>query len=109
MTLAIVAAMVCGSCAQFEPRPGDRFNPTRLANGVYELYFHQGCDTPYNGEYRADSVYVVAFGEPDERIFRKSSRQDAVRYAQQLGGGYKAKSFGTTQLCEAAMLAVFGK
>lgn len=88
------------------PKAATKYEPKRLANGVYELFHHQGCDRPYNGKHRADAVYVIAIGTEDERIFRKADRGEAVRYAKKLNTSIS--SFGVNQLCQDAMLPIFG-
>lgn len=98
--------MACGTCNQYTPKAATKYEPKRLANGVYELYYHQGVDRPYNGKHRADAVYVVAIGTEDEKIFRKADRGEAVRYAKSLDT--TLSPFAVTQLAEPAMLAIFG-
>lgn len=101
-----LATMSCGACNQYKPKAATKYEPKRLANGVYELLHHPGDARPYNGKRRADAVYVVAIGTEDERIFRKSDRSEAVRYAKSLNT--TLDQFGTVQLAEAAMLPIFG-
>lgn len=75
-------------------------------NGVYELGTAPGCFTPYEGDYRHDSVFVIGLGTEGERIFGRRKRNEALEYARD--NKLKIFPLPAHNLCSDVMLAFFG-
>lgn len=75
-------------------------------NGVYELAQAPGCFSPYEGEYRFDSVFVIGLGTEQEKIFGRRKRNDALTYARD--NKLRIDPLPAHNLCSEVMLAFFG-
>lgn len=73
--------------------------------GAYPLFHYPGCEALHRGQFQGSSVYVVARGTEDERMFGKKQLVDAATYAQQVKS--QIENLPTAALCDAAVLAVY--
>lgn len=84
--------------------------PQLNAYGLLPLRGFEDCATPYTGNHKAASVYVVGYGTEHERLFRRTDRNAALEYQSTASPDGKLNLFQApvTQLCADAALAVFG-
>jgi hypothetical protein len=85
------------------------YTPAAGRNGVIELANYPENFTPYNGKQRQASVFVIGLpSEPDdERIFLRSDSTAAIAYAREKR--LRLHHLPARELCEEAMLALFGE
>lgn len=75
-------------------------------NGTYALHQAPGCTTPYDGDYRHDSVFVIGIGTDKERIFTRRQRTQALEYARD--NDLRIDPLSAHALCSDVMVAFFG-
>lgn len=74
---------------------------------MFPLGSHPDCNDPYHGQYRGANVYVVDQLGEHEKIFRRSERREASRYA--IAHNVNLKPYVARNLCHAAMVEFFGE
>ena len=76
--------------------------------GAYPLFSYSGCDTLYKGVYEGMSIYVVARGTSEERLFPKGQLVQAAEYARSLTSNAAIENLPTASLCSQAVMHVYG-
>ncbi len=74
--------------------------------GAYPLFHFQGCTELHRGAFQGSSIYVVARGTSDERMFGRKMLTEAAEYARQVGA--QVENLPTAALCHEAVLRVYG-
>ena len=99
--------MACRACSgTAEPRPrtlSARATPP-MANG-FPLANYPHCTELHQGDRQGDSVYVVGRGTKAEKMFTRKQLAEASVYAQETR--QTIENLPTTQLCDAAIIALF--
>lgn len=76
-------------------------------SGLYPLYTFQGCTELHStGPYAGRSIYIVARGTDQERLFRRDQLAGAAAYARSIKSS-NLENAPTAALCDAAVLAVY--
>ncbi len=75
--------------------------------GSYPLFSHPGCETLYKGVYEGMSIYVVARGTSEERLFPKGQLVQAAEYARSLTSNAAIENLPTAGLCAQAVIDVY--
>ena len=76
--------------------------------GAYPLFSYSGCDTLYKGVYEGMSIYVVARGTSEEKLFPKGQLVQAAEYARSLASNVAIENLPTASLCSQAVMHVYG-
>ena len=76
--------------------------------GAYPLFSYSGCETLYKGVYEGMSIYVVARGTSEERLFPKGQLVQAAEYARSLTSNAAIENLPTAGLCSLAVIDVYG-
>lgn len=74
--------------------------------GAYPLFTFQDCTELYKGRWEGYSIYVVARGTAEERLFAKHQLVDAATYAREVKA--QIENLPTAALCAAAVTSVYG-
>lgn len=99
----------CGNIGLLSPNTeGVRTGYTAAydGNGMYQLSAAPGCDQPYSGDYRRESVYVVGIGTEGEQIFTRRRSREAIDYSK--ANGLKLNHLPCNALCDSVMREFFG-
>jgi hypothetical protein len=76
--------------------------------GAYPLFTYSGCDTLYKGQFEGMSIYVVARGTSEEKLFPKGQLVQAAEYARSLPSNVAIENLPTASLCSRAVTDVYG-
>lgn len=98
--------MACG-CGKPVQREMIRAAVSRAgASGAYPLFNYPECTTLHTGKYAGDSVFVVARGRHEERMFTRKQLQAASDYSKGVTNAV-IEAIPTSGLCDEAVLALF--
>lgn len=75
--------------------------------GAYPLFTYSGCDTLYKGQFEGMSIYVVARGTSEEKLFPKGQLVQAAEYARSLASNVAIENLPTAALCSRAVTDVY--
>lgn len=77
------------------------------SQGSYRLAAYPDCTKLHStGPYAGRSIYVVARGTDQERLFRKDKLVEAAAYAREIRSS-SLENVPTSALCDEAVLAVY--
>lgn len=78
------------------------------SDGLYSLYYYQGCTTGHRGELEGRTVFVVGLGTPDERLFRHDELAEAGDYLNSLNPRPVVHPLATASVCDQAIRDLYG-
>ena len=76
--------------------------------GAYPLFSYSGCDTLYKGQFEGMSIYVVARGTSEEKLFPKGQLVQAAELERSLASNVAIENLPTASLCSQAVADVYG-
>lgn len=97
--------MACGCGTSVRDRQAIQTSQ-RNGQGSYPLYTYPDCTALHTGAFQGMSIYVVARGTDQERLFRRLELVAAADYAKSVRA--QIENLPTAALCDRAVLDVYG-
>ncbi len=74
--------------------------------GFYHLYGEIPGEPLYTGAFQNDAIFAVAAGTPEQRLFKRQERQEAISHA--LHYGVTLDQYPTSNIAHSLILALYG-